>query len=114
MPGNTENRNGRKWKIKNVFKNLDNYGKEVPTFNLGGETRVSTVCGGIISVLVMILTLTYSIVKLTQLINKDNPNINQVAVPDYYAPTYRQNLNDINFQMAFTVEDSHGNSHGKI
>ena len=107
MPGHTESRNDSKWNIKSVFKNLDNYGKEVPAFNVGGETRVSTVCGGIISVLVMTLTLTYSIVKLTQLINKQNPTINQVTIPNHYAPIDRQNLNDINFRMAFTVEDSH-------
>lgn len=91
-----------------MFHNLDNFGKEVPAFNIGGETRVSTVCGGVISVAVLTLTLIYSVIKLTQLIDKHNPTINEVTIPDYFTIYEKLNLNEANFRMAFTVENAFG------
>ena len=62
---------------------------------------------------ILTLTLIYATVKLTHLIGKQNPNINIVTIPNYYAPENRLNLNDANFRMAFTVENVLGKKRRK-
>ena len=48
--------------------------------------------------------LIYASIKLNQLINRDNPNINETDIPDHYTIEDRVNLDDINFRMAWSVE----------
>ena len=55
------------WHINNVLSNIDSFGKEVPAFNIKGEAKVNTVFGGIITAMILTMTLSYAIVKLIQL-----------------------------------------------
>ena len=44
---------------------MDNFGKEYPAFNIGGGTRHVTAFGGIVSALILTLTLSYATIKMT-------------------------------------------------
>ena len=54
---------------------MDVYGQELPSLNLKGESTVTTISGGIITLLIMVLTITYASLKLVVLINKEDPKI---------------------------------------
>ena len=65
---------------------------------------MNTAVGGVISTFIITLVLIYASIKLNQLINRDNPNINETDIPDHYSIDDRIDLNDINFRMAWSVE----------
>ena len=54
---------------------MDNFGKEVPAFNVGGETHINTVPGGLLNLIVLAVTLGYAIGKFAELYTKGDPNI---------------------------------------
>ena len=77
MQGVTHKKNGSrfgsknaKWKIGTLVKKIDLFGKEVPSFNLKGETKINTLFGGLITVIVLACTLAYAILKGIHLVNK--------------------------------------------
>ena len=83
MPGVADKKNGSrfgareaKWKIGAMVKNIDGFGQEIPSFNLKGETRVNTLCGGVITVIILSLTLAFAILKGIHLLHRKNPTIN--------------------------------------
>ena len=87
-----------------MFRYLDSFGKDVPAFNIKGDKKVNTAVGGVISAFIITLVLIYASIKLNQLINRDNPNINETDIPDHYTIEDRTNLDEINFRMAWSVE----------
>ena len=105
MPGIADKKNGSrfgargaKWKIGTFVKNMDGFGQEIPSFNLKGETRVNTLYGGIINLLILSLTLAYAVLKGIQLVSRRNPMINDYSIPDYFDISETVNLNKINFK----------------
>ena len=73
-----------RWHFFNVFRNMDNFGKEVPAFNINGQTKVNTVVGGIISTCILTLVFIYAGIKFDHLVNRENPNIIETDIEDYY------------------------------
>ena len=57
------------WHIKTVFENLDFFAEAVPSFNLTGQGQVGTFLGGLISFVILIITLAYANLNLIELIN---------------------------------------------
>ena len=53
---------------------------------------------------IIILTLSYTLLKFSDLYTKDNPVISEMLIEDYYSPTDELSLKQINFKFAFTVE----------
>ena len=84
---------------------LDNFAKEVPTFNIKGEPRVNTVCGGVSTILILILALAYAAIKLTELTSRRNPTINDSKIDNYFKSSETVKFNKINWRMAFSVEN---------
>ena len=50
-----------KWHAANFVRDMDNFGKEVPAFNVNGETHINTIPGGLLNLFVLGVTLGYSI-----------------------------------------------------
>ena len=73
-----------KWKIDTFVKNMDSFGQEVPSFNIKGEKRVTTLFGGTITALILLLTLAYATFKGIQLVGRTNPTINDYPIPSYF------------------------------
>ena len=73
-----------RWRAVNFVRDMDNFGKEVPAFNIGGETHVNTVPGGLMNLLILGLTLGYAITKFYELHTGSAPSISSTTVSDYY------------------------------
>ena len=83
---------------------MDSFGKQVPSFNIKGNSSIGTVVGGFVTVIVLSLTLMYATIKSMHLIQKANPVMSSLTIPSYYSSTDKFYLDEANFRMAFTVE----------
>ena len=90
-----------RWRASNCIRDQDNFGKEVPNFNIGGETQINTVAGGFLTIMVLGLTLSYGAVKFIDLYEGNDPNIRKNSIPDSYgAGDYLTFTDDLNFRLA--------------
>ena len=60
--------------------------------------------GGMISFLIIIITLSYANLKLVHLIDVTYPTISETIVLNHLQPLDYLNINEINYRLAFTVE----------
>ena len=67
-----------------VFRRLDIFGQNLPTFILKGKDKVQTRIGGVVSILIGILVLMYACLKFSHLIDRHNPVMNSFYKEDYY------------------------------
>lgn len=88
-----------------MLKEVDAFSKEVPAFNIRGDSAVNTMIGGTCSILVFAITIMYACLKTIHLVYKANPLINEVPNPGYFSNKDALNLNDLDFRFAFTVEN---------
>lgn len=91
--------------MDNYVEGLDSFGKEVPSFNLKGEPRINTICGGAATIAIFALTLIYASIKMIELVGRRNPTINDSKIDNEFPASETVNLNDINWRMAFSVEN---------
>lgn len=91
-------------RMNTFLERFDSFGQALPVFNIKGTEKVSTLTGGISTVLIAVILLTYSSLKLLQLVSKENPNVSEVNELDYYNFEEVLSLQDIDFKIAFSVE----------
>ena len=76
-------RHGEKpWHMGRVVSGLDSFGSAVPSLNIGGETTVNTLCGGIVTGLILLVTLIFAAHKATELVDARNPTIIDTTISD--------------------------------
>ena len=68
----------------NVLRRIDRFGEPIPAFNIKGKDKVTTAVGGIMSLIVIFITLSYLTTKLNSIVEKKNPIINESKITDYY------------------------------
>lgn len=68
---------------------------------------MNSVGGGLLTCIILIVTLAYAAVKFVQLMGKHNPNVSEVWERNIHDSNDRLSLNAINFKMAFSVEGYH-------
>ena len=83
------------------------FGQTLPMFNIKGKSVITTISGGIITVIIYLIMITYSTIKFVQLSQKHNPNVSQYTEKNFFDSSERVNLNEINFRLAFSVEGYH-------
>ena len=66
------------WHIYNFLRGVDMFGQEVPGFRIKGQRSVNTVLGGILSSIVILITLLFAGLKMVQLVNKNNPVMSEI------------------------------------
>ena len=49
-----------KWHIENYLRSNDNFAKDLPIFNINGKSTIGTVLGGVLTLLLMVLTVSYA------------------------------------------------------
>ena len=98
-------RKGSAWRMDRVLKNMDSFAKEVPSFNIKGETRVTTVFGGFMTLAISLIVLAYSVMQAVKLIEKSDPNVISNFIPSHFQTSEMVNLNAIGFRFAFTLEN---------
>ena len=90
------------WHVKNVIRDQDSFAKEVPSFTIDGQSKVSTITGGLLSLAILILTLVYAIDTFIKMSEGSDPTVSQNVIQDYYNLENDLNLvNDTNFRLAF-------------
>ena len=60
------------------------FGADLPAFNLKGKTQVLTKTGSCLSLVVMMVFLTYGVLKFMQMIEKHNPFISEMTEKNIY------------------------------
>ena len=96
-------RTHRAWDAQNYIRSLDSFAKDVPAFNIGGDSQVQTLVGGCLTLLIIILTFSYAASKMIDLSQKKDPFITQSVEQGYYTATNGLNLNAANFRFAIGV-----------
>ena len=90
-----------RWRALTYLKERDNYGKDVPSFNISGETQVNTVLGGFLTIVVTVMTLGYALLKFVDVSQGKDPNIRQNLQADSFGPEDKLNFfDDLNFRFA--------------
>ena len=92
------------WHIRTVFQRMDTFGKELPAFNLKGETHINTSYGGVMSLLNFVMIIAYATITFNRLINKQNPDMSTVRTVNFFTGYDKVNLNELNYRLAFIVE----------
>ena len=59
----------------NQLKKLDMFAARLPSFNMKGKEAVSTSIGGILSIIIYMMTFVFSLVKIQDLFLRKNPII---------------------------------------
>ena len=52
------------WHINSFFNKIDRFGQPIPAFNMKGKDKVTTTFGGIVTAIIMTLTLGYFVTGL--------------------------------------------------
>ena len=86
-----------------VFKKIDTFGSQLPSFNLKGNERVNTIVGGFFTLIIILLVFTYATLKFSNLITKPGPIINSYDTENSMAGV-KINLNEKKYRLAFTIE----------
>ena len=60
----------------NFLQSFDMFGLPIPAFNIKGQDKIKTKVGGLLSALVLTLTLGFAITGFYDLMNNSNPIIN--------------------------------------
>ena len=100
----------RAWDAKNYIRSLDSFAKEVPAFNINGQSQVQTLVGGCLTLLIMIITFSYATSKMINLALKKDPFINLSEEQDFYDASKGINLNQANFRFAIGAFGIHDGS----
>ena len=98
----------KSWMTGEVFRSLDFFGKDLPSFILKGQRRVKTRIGGVVSILIFILIIMYASLKFSHLVDKHNPVTNSFYKENYYGSKEGIDLVERNVKIAFTIEDTYG------
>ena len=94
---------GQRWHIGNVVRGLDYYAKDIPAFNISGERHVSTICGGIVTIVLVYTILAYSLLKGEHYLSRKIAAIRETVEPNAYKMTDTITFNEMNFRIAFSV-----------
>ena len=68
-PASSQRHGEKPWHMGRVVSRLDSFGSAVPSINIRGETSVNTLCGGVLTGLILMITLTFAAHKATELVN---------------------------------------------
>lgn len=74
-------------------------------FNYGGHNQIKSVPGAIVSLFLGIVLLAFAGQRLTELINHSNPIISVARVQDAHDASFKYNLSNHGFKIAFGVND---------
>ena len=85
------------WHINKQLLKVDAFGKEVPAFNIKGNPTINTPIGGFLTASILTLTLFYTLIKVNQMINHDNPVMSEFTIPAFYSEKDKLYLKETGF-----------------
>ena len=63
---------------KKLISTFDVFGKDVSPLNIRGETKQTTVQGGLTCMAIFVVLVTFTVSRLVKLITRDDPTLYQV------------------------------------
>ena len=92
--------------LPKMLLTLDMYKEPLPSFNIDGLTHVRTHCGGLVSLIIILILFMFSVLKFDHLLSKHNPQVNTFVDKDVFDENDVWNADaDDDFIMAFAVAD---------
>ena len=83
---------------------LDMYQEPLPTFNIAGFSNVRTHCGGLTTLIIILVLFMFALLKLQHLLSKHNPQVNSFVEKDAFDENDVWTTGDSDdFMMAFTA-----------
>ena len=61
-----------------VFRKVDQFGRNVPAFNLDGNKKVTTFVGGVITVLFVCVGILFAASKFTEMMSRQYPSVQDI------------------------------------
>ena len=61
----------RPWHINNFFRSIDKFARDVPAFNIKGESKVKTILGGASTFTLLVIIVMYAATKFIALSNRE-------------------------------------------
>ena len=80
----------------------------MPQFNINGKTEIPTLVGAITSIIIIILTLLFGMIKLEHLVQRKNPTINIHS--EVLEEGTSQSMEADNLMIAFALERANSNT----
>lgn len=65
-----------------VLKSADGFAVETPQLNIKGQTKVGTICGSIVTLSILILTLVFALSNTVELVHPVSPSIITTTIPN--------------------------------
>ena len=85
-----------------MFRSLDNFGSSIPAFNLKGKDKVTTIAGGLLTSMILTLTLAYAVQNLFAVFERSDPTINENEIAKFYNNDYGLNIRESNMRFAIS------------
>lgn len=73
-----------RWNVLNFLAKFDLFGEPIPAFNVRGKDKVKTPPGGILSTIIITISLGFAIIKWFELMARSDPIINNNIVANHY------------------------------
>ena len=97
-----------RWNAQNALIKFDNFGIDIPAFNLNGEKKVKTLVGGFVTVALLCILLIFSVNSFVEMIDRKYPIVQDIKIEDHFTSDDKLNLNKIGHHFAFTFEGRNG------
>ena len=79
MKDKVAERSACKKQVKESFKSIDLFGQQI-NLTWNGEDEYKTTIGATLSTAVWVVMLTYSIMRFTEMVSRDNPSIGKYSL----------------------------------
>ena len=99
----SKDKSKQQWRAGGVLKNMDTFGEPLPVFNVNGKYTIQTRCGGLMTLLIIIVVLLYAVVKFEHLVSRYNPLMS--SYQQDVEKSEKLNLNEKGFRIAIPIED---------
>ena len=88
---------------------MDQFGSDVPAFNIDGDKKVNTLLGGTVTFALVFIILIFATIKLQETLDRTYRFFQESKVNEHYDSTDLLNLNEINYRIAFSFEGENDN-----
>ena len=90
--------------VENSLAALDFFPIPIPSFNIRGRTKVSSILGSVLSAIVLLVVLFYGAGKFRHLLERSNPTISTFIDRGAVTKHEHLNLRDAGLRFAFAIE----------
>ena len=87
-----------------LLRGVDIFKRPVPTLNLNGKTKIPTIYGSCISILMLLVLFVYADFKLRILISRQNPQVTSSVEESVLTSQDKVNLKRSGLRFAWTIE----------